>query len=783
MAEQIEETSIQMENDYMWCSQSSDCDEGASCSNRVVPDLPSSILLDIFSYLPMMDLIMGVRYTCRHWSDLSYHSSLWRRINLADSGFKDYMFEALLQEVGEAVEELKIGDSNSISSAGIVHSNIFCPNLKKIDLSVSNFANARTVVSLAQKYPTLQGLDITLCSSIMLRNCLGAISSLSDLRFLAIEDFHEAVHDGSAWCSQLCKAIHHWQALQHFVFDCMINDEVIKTILTYCTKLQVLELKSWIDENDLLPSAFSCRSPNLTLHTLKLKGSGVMDAHLKVIADNFPNLQHLGIFSEAVTHVGINVLLSKCKHLQALGMESSERSLEHGPAVTLSNESPKSPCLGSTALKQLWVSWPSELNDSDILSLAQRSPHLTVLELNCCPVTARGVKSLADNCPHLRFLNINDSSTLTQQCLGYLLSRCRKLITLILDNVEADVNEMCATSELDLGDVLACDRTTFKTFMQGPLSCLSNITLLPPHHADLSGNVASVVDSWQEDKINLTEHTLLTAPSYCVVNCGETVSLSVTWLDKVCHALNCSSEEQDTYLSSNFFRLTELLCESCAQFQLEKKLDGANNSHTEVLDSLIGRKCCSLPCYCSRRMPVMDARAFHCHLTSLHLGPCSFLQDSDLQQIAFACPDLQNFSIRHCSSITDAGFITLFKCCPQLCNLTLESSLGFRGVTDKTILGAGQHGKSLRILSMPDSQFTMGAIITTLCAIPDLRVANVGVIPCCAAGELDQKELSEKVKQIFHRRIQYKTSVHPNFKIKFSQSGNLGNKFTFSVYF
>lgn len=46
-----------------------------------IADLPKEVLLMIFSYVPLYNLVTSVQRTCLAWRDLCFHHILWREVH------------------------------------------------------------------------------------------------------------------------------------------------------------------------------------------------------------------------------------------------------------------------------------------------------------------------------------------------------------------------------------------------------------------------------------------------------------------------------------------------------------------------------------------------------------------------------------------------------------------------------------------------------------------------------------------------------------------------------
>lgn len=96
--------------------------------------LPQSLLIKIFSYLQMSDILLRVNLVCREWHDLASDPELWRVIDM--KGLLKVTDEVLfhMATLSQTVSHIDLSDSRVISDKGIIDVTKACQQLKTLVL-------------------------------------------------------------------------------------------------------------------------------------------------------------------------------------------------------------------------------------------------------------------------------------------------------------------------------------------------------------------------------------------------------------------------------------------------------------------------------------------------------------------------------------------------------------------------------------------------------------------------------------------------------------------------
>ena len=336
-----------------------------------VCDLPETIVLKVFSYLDENQLCK-VAAVCTNWRRIAYDSSLWTRVDLRryNSRVDNLRLIKLIRtRFAPLLTSLNLG-SFTVSPQVFQAMCKYCPKLTIMGLEGVTFVNNFNVSS--QSFPQgLKKLDIRhargdvtafrkIAQSLKGIECLG----LSDELFDCLERELEL--------EPLFRKFENIQVLE-FSYCCLMNDEMIMLIGSYCTMLKSLCLR---------------RCNNVRGRSL---------AHL----------------------------LRNCIALTSLVLD--------GTGLTNLNilEIPWE----DTTVQELDLSWCRHINQDGLSFMLPRLPKLRYLRLCCCGyghAITDDVLSLMvlRGCTKLEVLDLSYNSLLTNRGLGNFVTHCRSLLYL-----------------------------------------------------------------------------------------------------------------------------------------------------------------------------------------------------------------------------------------------------------------------------------------------------------------------------------------------------------------
>ncbi|XP_030049313.1 F-box/LRR-repeat protein 17 [Microcaecilia unicolor] len=363
--------------------------------NLHIHQLPSSILLKIFSNLSLNERLLSASLVCKYWRDLCLDFQFWKQVDLS---CRQQVTDDLLEKIAsrsQNISEINISDCRSVSDTGVCILAAKCTGLLKYTAYRCKQLSDTSVITIASRCPLLHKIHI------------GNQDKLTD----------EGLKQLGSKCREL-KDIHFGQCYK-------ISDEGMIAIAKGCPKLQ----RIYMQENKL-----------------------VTDKSVKAFAEHCPELQYVGFMGCSVTSEGVIHLTSlrnlssldlrhiseldnetvmeivkKCKNLSSLNL-CLNWSINDRCVEVIAKEGQKLKelylvsckitdfaliAIGrySLTIETVDVGWCKEISDQGATQIAQSSKSLKYLGLmRCDKVNEVTVEQLVQQHPHITF------STVLQDC-------------------------------------------------------------------------------------------------------------------------------------------------------------------------------------------------------------------------------------------------------------------------------------------------------------------------------------------------------------------------------
>ncbi|XP_041366646.1 SCF E3 ubiquitin ligase complex F-box protein grrA-like [Gigantopelta aegis] len=643
-------------------------------------DLPQPVLLHIFSYLEIHDLVTGVRQTCHLWHDHSYDRSLWRSLNCEDFGetFGDSSFLQLLAGVSDLVEELSFGLLVNLSDQSFLHKDITCTRLRYLDLSLTSVSD-HVVYQIVQKYPLLEGLEIHACSYVNIYNCLYYVCQLTNLKKLSFDDFG-CEGNPALFNKKLVKVFQSCPLLESVSIESEhISDVAIQGLFENCPNIKKLNLAH---SNDLSLDGFLGRTGRQTcLQQLGLRYTFVDDKILQTVVENSPTLKYLDITGCIhITDVGLCAVGDHCKGLQTF--IGNKYQYERGCNIT--NVGLQRIAEGCRQLRMLEVNFCPGISDPGIIAIAEHCPYLSEIGLaGCLSVTDSAVISLATHCKRLRMVHLTECVQVTAASINILVSNCRWIRMLSLETC----HYLC---KLNFDDLLTPTPISVETEEIALLTDSSTCYLenLGTGHAPSTCQANTSIES--EAQLPANEKSDL--------KCYESL---------VSPAKNGQEHKDDTL---------KVGCSQVCDVSSDGRTTELVNSNEDTVSGISEIK--------NGHIDDGDTCVFpkHSHLKHLYLGFCSKIANDSIKQIAKHCPDLSKLMLQGCYLITDSSIELLVKSCHNLQVLDISgTTIQTVRFTNAAFFAIGKYCKSLRSLkTYRNKEMTLDAIEAILKGCPDL---------------------------------------------------------------
>ncbi|KAK3595438.1 hypothetical protein CHS0354_003433 [Potamilus streckersoni] len=329
--------------------------------------LPSSLLLHIFSYLSLFDILRKASLVCKYWYNLCRDPSLWRYLNLG------YQMKLTDQVLGQL----------SLFSERVIY----------VDLTDCRFLTNTGIRALLNRCRYLQTLKLMRCLDI------------TDDAFIGLD---------------IGKASPHIQKL-HFEGCSRLTDKTIIQFAKGCPDIQLLHLNhcNRMTDEGIVTLAENCHKlKRLLLDHCQM----VTDDSARALAHNCPDLEYLNLMSCGLSDEGV-FQLAKLKKLKVLDL-SNIAKLTPRSVVKVAQHCTQLECLnislnhvmddacmtgiaqfGSNLRRLYCVS--CNITDEGLKNLAKYRPNLEALDIAWCRmVTIKGVKALSEACPKLVYLGL-----------------------------------------------------------------------------------------------------------------------------------------------------------------------------------------------------------------------------------------------------------------------------------------------------------------------------------------------------------------------------------------
>ncbi|XP_036370572.1 dynein regulatory complex subunit 6-like [Octopus sinensis] len=415
--------------------------------------LPKECLLKIFQYLPLVDVILGVRSTCSDWYKLSFNGVLWKTVNLNNrnmaSRMSDGNFLNLLRSVSDSVEEIIFGYSPTISEVSILHEEIHCPNLVSIDLRRIT-VDASVVEKFLTKYPRMEKLSLELtladnCTQFLefFQNqdfsCLKTLSIIfkleedCDINLQEGQEFEEVLSKNPTLCnlnSLLVDAIVPCTSLQCFTISfSYLSGETLYKILSATKQLTHLNIAGcWY----VTGKALNALTPDCGLVNLNMDDTSVTDDAIKVMAERCHRLRSVSLENcLCITDKGVSVLAQNCPSITDFSL--NHRIFNENTFDDLTGGSNKQSVRQD--FEKMSVKPFLNVTDVSILSLVNYCHNLSKLGLaGCMALTDQAVEQIACSCPYLTLLNLSACMQVSDRSVESVLQKCQFLEILFLRN-------------------------------------------------------------------------------------------------------------------------------------------------------------------------------------------------------------------------------------------------------------------------------------------------------------------------------------------------------------
>lgn len=344
------------------------CEEGKnpeSPEQSHINQLPSSILLKVFSHLSVKERCLGASLVCKYWRDLCLDFQFWKQIDL--SGLQQVKDDLLVKIASrrQNVTEINISDCRNVQDHGVCTLASHCTGLVKYTAYRCKQLSDVSLCTVAVHCPLLQKVHV------------GNQDKLTDQALKLLGEHCKDLRD-----------VHFGQCYN-------ISDDGLVVLAQGCSKLQ----RIYMQENKL-----------------------VTDQSVQAFAENCPELRFVGFMGCSVTSQGV-IHLTRLQDLNSLDLRHiSELNNETVMEVVRKcrNLTSLNLCLNWTindrcveiiakegrSLKELYLV-SCKITDHALIAIGQYSSTIETVDAGWCKeITDQGATQIARSSKSLRYLGL-----------------------------------------------------------------------------------------------------------------------------------------------------------------------------------------------------------------------------------------------------------------------------------------------------------------------------------------------------------------------------------------
>ena len=578
--------------------------------------LPQDVTLQIFSFLSPKDLINSVRRSCKIWNALSYDRSLWKYISLSSIGwhntFSTSTFLEFLGGICNCVCSLDLGRVN-LDSEGYLHENIFCSNLRDLNLFGSDISGD-CIIALLEKYKNLHSVSLSLgiASTRMFIGIVKQLSLLEKLESLTVHNCNIDEHS-SDLLSEFCQ-IFKRQSMKNISFiHCDLPDDVYRDILQSNTDLSELNMMLC---SPMCCSIFDNCSSLKRLWKLNLTDTKCDDSVLISVSNKSPYLRYVSITScgSFVTDTGISHMAERCTLITTLIISRSRYDKS-----SITNVGLAAIADSCKHLRTLVVNYCSEISDSGVLVIARGCRNLQEFEIaGCTALSDRAILCLVENCLGLRKLKLTECVQLTSLSINAVIANLKHLKYLNLETCHRIANLNLVKNIVEA-----------KCYLKDPTDSTSSAPFTSEENSKLTGGLRFI---------------------------SRNESPTASYVDYNAREINGTGEKSDN----------DPMTISRSKSGIERQL----KLHSHLFNLYLGF-CSKISDNCLREI------AYFCpDLRGLTLQGCTSLTDMAVEELVKSCPALTRLnisggSVNQTSKLTDRSLHAIANECQNISHLVV----------------------------------------------------------------------------------------------------------------
>lgn len=411
-----------------------------------INDVPSDIILEIFTYLPQPVLVTTVGLVCHRWNELASAPALWHQLNLYHSSIflsaSKHKLNAMLQKIGHHVKSLK-------TRVPCVYTK-FRPelftDLKSLHIRMYDNDDIEKFGDIIDCFKDLETFKLDVSTFERLTSIISVCKRLTNLRKFHLRHFfcnHSANLKLMPHVFQVL--FQNTTLLTHVTLSCgdIYLDSAIQTLSEKNPNLVELNLNRC---SGLTSTAFTSLHFS-KLRSLVLDRTSVDDQALKLVAENSPYLETLSISKcRNVTDKGLYYIGMKCIRLRKITINMYSSGLDQCCQVT--NSGLLSVAEGCSNLRQIIGNYHPYINVDILSNISQLCSNIQVLEFEkISKVTDTALIAIATQCTLLQCVNFSECEGVSGSGVSRFLLDCKWLM-------QAKFNSCMDVANISLGSTI-----------------------------------------------------------------------------------------------------------------------------------------------------------------------------------------------------------------------------------------------------------------------------------------------------------------------------------------
>ncbi|XP_041355889.1 uncharacterized protein LOC121373357 [Gigantopelta aegis] len=366
--------------------------------------IPFGILINIFRYLSLSELLHKVCLVCHHWHEAAQDPSLWRRVSLVgQTRLTDEVLD-MVTSYSDRVLYLDITDCGQdiFTDAGIISVLRKCSNLRTFKMARYSKFLDDTFAHIGTCCPALRHLNLDVCYfSVTDKTLIGIGKGCPHLEYLYLSQCNLISDEGMVMIARGCPKLK-----QLRVDQCVkIKDKSLQELANGCPDIDYLHLLSC----SLTDNGIEHLSKLLNLRMLDISKIQQLSSRcVEMMVRSCKKLTVLSVsLNRAVDDECIRVIVQECTNLKrfsCVACNITDKALEYMGTY-------------SKTLEKVDVAWCGDITDEGVRFISEKLVSLEYLGLlQCRQITMETIEDLVEKYPHIHYSNfVLESRKLIEQ--------------------------------------------------------------------------------------------------------------------------------------------------------------------------------------------------------------------------------------------------------------------------------------------------------------------------------------------------------------------------------